>query len=180
MRTKHDDHIFLGGAKILALSGQILWPMSVTLTFSCKGEWCRPSNARFWQNALRNLHKQRYCRHCARLEDFCSIILVNSFLLYSWDPKASAATKVNLGLKTFLRLWSFKPLQKTSVPEFVLHFPTLTCLFLSLAQKRGGTGAGGGLAGKLEDHWIRPLLCFIETDVMMMLVRMVMMMRICR
>ena len=83
-------------------------------------------------------------------------------------------------MKTFLRLWSFKPLQKTSVPEFVLHFPTLTCLFLSLAQKRGGTGAGGGLAGKLEDHWIRPLLCFIETDVMMMLVRMVMMMRICR
>ena len=30
------------------------------------------------------------------------------------------------------------------------------------------------MAGKLEDHWIRPLLCFIETDVMMMLVRMVM------
>ena len=64
------------------------------------------------------------------------------------------------------------------MPELVLHFPTLTCLFLSLAQTRGGTGAGGGLAGKLEDHWIRPLLCFIETDVMMILVRMMMMMMI--
>ena len=85
IRTKHDEnvimtrkpeswmgwgggyHIFLGRAKILALSVQILWPMSVTLTFCCKGRRCRPSNARFWQNVLGNLHKQRYCRHCGGL-----------------------------------------------------------------------------------------------------------------